>query len=343
MRHHMLIAGTGRAGTSLLVRILDACGLETGLSFEPKNTFWEENANAGIENIPILGEHHPYVVKSPWSYQFLRELLARPDIKLDAVLLPIRKLEEAAASRIVLELRHRYEHVGDVAFLEDTWRDWGVVAGGVTYSLEPLDQARILAYSLHRIIESLVAHDIPIHFLDFPQFVTDIGYLHSRLIPILPNKLSFPEFSDRVSSIIDAGKVRITKELAKRGPETATFASLEAQSHDVHELPSFETLDQIALKRELKSAISGIRETKAEASALREKCDAIAVELDNAKVELARLESLKQAIDERDQRIAMLVDEIRGMVQSASWRITAPLRMAVGWGRKPNDTKSGPD
>jgi hypothetical protein len=30
-RHHLIIAGTGRAGTSLLVKILHACGLETEL------------------------------------------------------------------------------------------------------------------------------------------------------------------------------------------------------------------------------------------------------------------------------------------------------------------------
>ena len=42
-----------------------------------------------------LASDHPYVVKSPWSYQFIRELLARPDIKLDGVLLPVRELTEA--------------------------------------------------------------------------------------------------------------------------------------------------------------------------------------------------------------------------------------------------------
>jgi hypothetical protein len=30
-RHHFIIAGTGRAGASLLLKILNACGLETEL------------------------------------------------------------------------------------------------------------------------------------------------------------------------------------------------------------------------------------------------------------------------------------------------------------------------
>jgi hypothetical protein len=83
MQHHRLVAGTGRAGTSLLVRVLDACGFETEISRHHDSVFWDQKANAGIESIPVVGDDHPYVVKSPFSYQFIRELLARPDIKHD--------------------------------------------------------------------------------------------------------------------------------------------------------------------------------------------------------------------------------------------------------------------
>ena len=76
--------------------------------------------------MPIVGDDHPYVVKSPWSYQFIRELLARPDIKLDGVLLPVRDLAEAAASRVILELRNRYEHnYGFASRVKINWRDLG--------------------------------------------------------------------------------------------------------------------------------------------------------------------------------------------------------------------------
>src|SRR6185503_3988297 len=186
------------------VRILHACGLDTEISRHDGAVFWDNHANAGIENIPVVGEDHPYVVKSPFSYQFIRELLARPDIKLDGVLIPVRDLDEAVASRITLELRHRYEHLIEFASqVEETWRDWGTVPGGVTYSLEPLDQARILAHSLHRIIEPLVDGEIPIHFLKFPKFTRDIEYLHRRLMPVLPAEMSFGEFSARAASVID--------------------------------------------------------------------------------------------------------------------------------------------
>jgi hypothetical protein len=336
MRNHLLIAGTGRAGTSLLVRILHACGLDTEISRRGGAVFWDDHANAGIENIPIVGDDHPYVVKSPFSYQFIRELLARADIKLDGVLIPVRDLDEAVASRIILELRHRYEYLLEFASqVEETWRDWGTVPGGVTYSLEPLDQARILAHSLHRIIEPLVDAEIPIHFLKFPKFTQDIEYLHRRLIPVLPDGISFAAFSARVAPVIDVRKVRTTSELseAQRRPDAAMPPVERPQLHDAAELPSFETLDHIALKRALRSVAGNLQSMTAERNELVAQHEALttdrndllaqrnALAADNAKLE-ARLADLaaeqKQALAGLDQ-----------FVNSTSWRLTRPMRTVV--------------
>src|SRR5438128_8312469 len=152
VRHHLLIAGTGRAGTSLLVKILSACGLDTELN-RAKGPLWYEPANAGIESLPLADADQPYVLKSPWTYQFLDELLCRKDVRIDGLIVPIRDLREAAASRIIVELQnmHRISRAHD-QFLTG-WRDWGITAGGVTYSLEPIDQARILGQSLHLLLE----------------------------------------------------------------------------------------------------------------------------------------------------------------------------------------------
>src|SRR5437764_6888272 len=106
-RHHLLIAGTGRAATSLLVKILGACGLETVLS-RSCGPLWHEAANAGLESMPFADGNLPYVIKSPWSYQFLDELLYRKDVKIDGLVVPIRDLREAAASRIIIELQNMH-------------------------------------------------------------------------------------------------------------------------------------------------------------------------------------------------------------------------------------------
>jgi hypothetical protein len=49
----MLIAGTGRAGTSFLVRYLSALGLETEIERSGQSQ-WDDVANAGLETMPLL-------------------------------------------------------------------------------------------------------------------------------------------------------------------------------------------------------------------------------------------------------------------------------------------------
>ena len=77
-RTHLFIAGTGRAGTSFLVRFLNEVGLDTTLGRLGEQAFWDENANAGLEDTPLSRDREklPYVIKSPWLYQCIDTLLA---------------------------------------------------------------------------------------------------------------------------------------------------------------------------------------------------------------------------------------------------------------------------
>lgn len=72
-RHHLLIAETGRAGTSVLVRPLTACGLDTELLHNPAVP-WDSVANAGAETFPLSPGDHPYVIKTPWAYQYIQQI-----------------------------------------------------------------------------------------------------------------------------------------------------------------------------------------------------------------------------------------------------------------------------
>jgi hypothetical protein len=127
IRHHLIIAGTGRAGTSLLVKILNACGLETELN-RGNGYFWDDRANAGIETLPLAGQEHPYVIKSPWTYQFLDELLSRKDVRIDGLIVPVRDLREAAASRIVIELQNMHRSAPEFDELLAGWPRLGTNA-----------------------------------------------------------------------------------------------------------------------------------------------------------------------------------------------------------------------
>ena len=142
---------------------------------------------------------NPYVVKFPWSYQFIRQLLDDPTIQLDGVIVPIRRLEEAATSRIIVEIQQMYRSQPFLFELADRWTEWGATLGGLTYSLQPLDAARILAHSFHRLIEALVQREIPLPFLAFPRFCTDLEYLRRVLTPVLPADLDATKFADRIN------------------------------------------------------------------------------------------------------------------------------------------------
>ena len=53
-RRHLIIAGTGRAGTSFLVRYLTELGLDTIPTREGEAAWWDVEANAGLETIGLV-------------------------------------------------------------------------------------------------------------------------------------------------------------------------------------------------------------------------------------------------------------------------------------------------
>ena len=126
------------------------------------------------------------------------------------------------------------------------WSSWGIVPGGVTYSLEPLDQARMLGLSLHLLIEAAVEFDVPIRFLSFPRFVQDPGHVYDTLAPFLPSGMDRADFLERVKDVASPDHVRVGQELAAiplADPGYAASDMLDA-------LPTLEALDAIALRRE---------------------------------------------------------------------------------------------
>ena len=184
--NHIIIAGTGRTGTTFLVQYLTELGLDTHVARHGIEQL-EANANAGLEDMPLLAEALPYVIKAPWIGEYIDEILAAPDIRIDAAILPMRDLVEAAASRTILELRSLHQKAPWMAKeLSKTWENWATTPGGTIFSLNPIDQARILAVGFHRLVQRLVDAGIPILFLGFPRFVDDGNYLFERVRSILP-------------------------------------------------------------------------------------------------------------------------------------------------------------
>lgn len=301
MRKHLVIAGTGRAGTSLLVKFLAEIGLETHLSTHSE-AFWDEKANAGLED-HILHDNAklPYVVKSPWLYEYIDEVLDRDDIKIDGVIIPVRSLSEVASSRSILELQQIHQNFEPMASRKKSWSTWGTTPGGAVYSLNPLDQARLLAVGFHHLIEKLIAADIPVYLLAFPRFTHEPEYLYKALQPCLPDGVTQDAVVDAHNRVVDLKKVRVGREVdGATGPDRIV-RSLESY-------PDLDTLDNAALKREVIS----LRTRKILDGKRLDSFEKDSIELKSIKAEFARKQN-----------------EVEALRQSTSWRITAPLRRII--------------
>jgi len=174
-RHHLVIAGTGRAGTTFLVRFLAECGVPAGdLADRP----YSEEGRAGLEQ-HLFRAGDAYLVKDAWFFEYVDQIdLAT--IAIDALILPVRNIRHAAMSRV------RQERA---ALTQSGWpSSWstrpGATAGGV-FSMSVQEQERVLALGFVKQVEWCVTNDVPLILLQFPRLVADADYLIDALWPIL--------------------------------------------------------------------------------------------------------------------------------------------------------------
>jgi len=170
----ILIAGTGRAGTTFLVEELTAAGAPT--SFNQGAIAWTQGteAHAGLETMPALENDgalscsaHHRIFKSPYLTTRYRQWANATNI--EAVVIPVRAAQGAAHSRAKLDRG------------PGTNRPGGFVAGATTEA-EQLAANTRMSYDL---VYALAAADVPMIFLAYPRHVRDVDYTFSRLESVL--------------------------------------------------------------------------------------------------------------------------------------------------------------
>ncbi len=166
----VVIAGTGRAGTTLLVQVLTALGADTGFTGEERAKL-VARARAGFER-NILAPDAPRIVKNPALSVRLGPLLDEGRLAVEHVIVPIRDLDVAAASRI---------RVSD-------YGDRRGVAGGMWGSRDARRQRAFLADASYQLVWTCARHDIPVTFLAFPRFARDAQYLYRQLTWLIPDR-----------------------------------------------------------------------------------------------------------------------------------------------------------
>ncbi len=190
-RHHVLFTGTGRAGTTFLIKLLTELGLDTG--FSPK-TKVDPNARAGLER--SIDAFSPYIVKSPRLAKEIETILNTRNVVLDHVFVPVRDLTAAAKSRI--ETTRSYLNDPNTAKYVPVDK----IPGGLTGTDDPGKQETVLLKRIYNMIEQLAKTDINVTFLHYPRLVTDVDYLYAKLKPILQD-ISPAVFRKTFHAIVD--------------------------------------------------------------------------------------------------------------------------------------------
>jgi hypothetical protein len=194
----VIITGTGRAGTTLLVQLLTALRFDTGFSLKQVQEDIDSISNAGLERVRIEDDS-PYVVKSPWLADSLLDDLRDGRVKIKQAIIPIRDLVAAAESR----RRVHFEAIRQ-------GHDPNLRPGGLWHTANPEAQEAVLATQFYKAVYALVRFDIPIIFLEFPRFAQDCKYALQRLSSFLNvHGVSDDEFRDAFAGIVQVNRITI--------------------------------------------------------------------------------------------------------------------------------------
>lgn len=205
MEPKIIIGGTGRAGTTLLVRILTVAGLDTGFKPRRFQSVEDNLGRAGLERPVRKGnvDRLPQVVKSPQIVDVLPKILAENWFPIGLAILPMRDLAAAAASRV--QVRERAIAAGE---------DPALAPGGLWKTDAVENQHWVLAEQFYRTLEPLVAAEVPVVTLSFPRFAKDAEYFDRVLGPALETHFGVDRDRLRAAHAQECNPTLITGEAA---------------------------------------------------------------------------------------------------------------------------------
>ena len=165
----IIIAGTGRAGTSFLVVLLTRLGFNTGYAAYIED--YSDDLRAGCEyDLFHLDpkkqkqsyKQAPYILKHPEYSLQLESLLKNKLLEVEHVIIPVRDISQVARSRRNTNLVWTIEGINDMASNLET------------------DQIA-LTYALGKLVETCTLYNLPFTILKFPDLVTDAHYCYQSL------------------------------------------------------------------------------------------------------------------------------------------------------------------
>lgn len=91
------ITGTGRCGTTFLIKIFSFLNFDTGFSKDNYKKHIFSNCNSGMEK---KYDAVNKVIKNPTIINDIKLILENPNIKIKLIIIPIRDYELSAKSRV---------------------------------------------------------------------------------------------------------------------------------------------------------------------------------------------------------------------------------------------------
>lgn len=178
----ILITGTGRCGTTFLIKMFTFLNFNTGFTKYNYHHNISKNCNSGMEK--IYTENY-YILKNPNFILNIEHILQDPSIKIKKVIIPIRNFKDSAKSRV----KH------------------GNNDGGLWNSTNELTQINFYKHITSNYLYFMAKYDIDTIFIDFDRMINDKQYLFNKLKPILDEKnINFEDFSQIYDEVTQISK-----------------------------------------------------------------------------------------------------------------------------------------
>ena len=159
----ILITGTGRCGTTFLIKLFSFLDFNTGYNRDNYKLSISYNCNSGMERNYT---DNYYILKNPCFMSYIEDIIKDTSIIIKNVIIPIRSLEMSAKSRV----KHGKEN------------------GGLWNAEDELSQIDFYKNILTNYIFISTKYDINTIFVDFDKMINDNTYLFNKLKIILDEK-----------------------------------------------------------------------------------------------------------------------------------------------------------
>ena len=170
MNEKIYITGTGRCGTTFLIKLFTFLNFNTGFNELNYSKHIHKNCNSGMEKQYYDNFN---VIKNPTIIQNIKKIID-DKINIKYIIIPIRDYNKSAESRVL----HNNKQ------------------GGLWNASNETEQILFYNKILSEYLFYMVKYDIPTIFLDFDRMINDKKYLFEKIQNILNEKnIDFNIFS----------------------------------------------------------------------------------------------------------------------------------------------------